>query len=102
VPVLRTLLNDCGMRLIPVDELERYIAEHTRTARELPRPRRRGGRPRTVRPDVVARIREQHAAGRSLAAIARGLNADPVPTAQGGRQWWPSTVRSLLERTRAD
>jgi hypothetical protein len=102
VPVLRTFLNDWGMRLIPVDELERYVAEHTQAAREELRPRRRGGRPRTVRPDVVARIREEHAWGRSLAAIARGLNADAVPTAQGGRLWWPSTVCSLLERTRAD
>jgi hypothetical protein len=99
VPVLRTFLNDWGMRLIPVDELERYVAEHTRAARW---PRRRGGRPRTLRPDVVARIRERHARGRSLAEIARELNADGVPTAQGGRQWWPSTVRSVLERTRTD
>jgi transposase len=102
VPVLRTFLNDWGMRLIPVDELERYVAEHTRAARAELRPRRRGGRPRAVRPDVVARVREPHAAGRSLATIARELNADEVPTAQGGRHWWPSTVRSVLERTRTD
>jgi hypothetical protein len=102
VPVLRTFLNDWGMRLIPVDELQRYVAEHTQAARAELRPLRRGGRPRTVPPDVVARIRKRHAAGESPAEIARELSTDAVPTAQGGRQWWPSTVRSVLERTRAD
>ena len=33
---------------------------------------------------------------RSLAAIAAMLNEEQVPTAQGGRQWWPSTVRAAL------
>jgi hypothetical protein len=102
VPVLRTFLNDWGMRLIPVDELEPYVAEHTQAAHDELLPRRRGGRPRSMRADVVARIREEHARGRSLAAIARGLDADAVPPAQRGRQWWLSTVRSVLERTRAD
>jgi len=32
----------------------------------------------------------------SLAAIASSLNEEQVPTAQGGRQWWPSTVRAVL------
>lgn len=32
-------------------------------------------------------------AGRSLAAIADMLNDEQVPTAQGGRRWWASTVR---------
>ena len=35
-------------------------------------------------------------AGRTLAAIADGLNADGISTAQGGRQWWPSSVRAAL------
>jgi hypothetical protein len=35
----------------------------------------------------------------SLAAIAAALNADGVATAQGGRQWWPSTVRAVLRAT---
>ena len=32
----------------------------------------------------------------TLAAIAASLNEEQVPTAQGGRQWWPSTVRAAL------
>jgi len=48
---------------------------------------------------VVNRIRRERAAGQSLAAIADRLNADGVPTAQGGRRWYPATVRYTLERT---
>jgi hypothetical protein len=36
--------------------------------------------------------------GRSFTAIADGLNRDGVPTAQGGKQWYPATVRSTLLR----
>jgi DNA invertase Pin-like site-specific DNA recombinase len=52
-----------------------------------------------VMPDAVAeRIRRQRAEGRTLRAIAEGLNEDGVPTAQGGAQWWPATVRQVLAR----
>jgi hypothetical protein len=34
--------------------------------------------------------------GRTLSAIAEGLNRDQVATAQGGRRWYPSTVRAAL------
>jgi hypothetical protein len=54
--------------------------------------------PQGLAVEVVTRIREQHAQGESLDAIAHELNADRVPTAQGGRQWWPSTVRAVLVR----
>jgi hypothetical protein len=37
--------------------------------------------------------------GRSLSEIARELNADAVLPSQGGRQWWPSTVRAVLARS---
>lgn len=53
------------------------------------------GRPRTLDPAVAERIRNEHAAGASLAAIARALNDESVPTAQGGTKWWPSTVRAI-------
>jgi hypothetical protein len=49
---------------------------------------------------AIERIRRERAAGRSLAAIANGLNADCIPTAQGGRRWYPATVRYTLNRTR--
>jgi hypothetical protein len=47
---------------------------------------------------VVERVKTARTAGRSLGEIARELNADSIPTAQGGRQWWPSTVRAVLNR----
>jgi len=34
--------------------------------------------------------------GKTLTAIAEGLNQDRVPTAQGGQRWYPSTVRAVL------
>lgn len=45
---------------------------------------------------TVARIRALSTDGESLAAIARRLNAESVPTKRGGR-WYPSTVRYLLK-----
>ncbi len=52
---------------------------------------------RGVTPDAVAeRIRREREGGATLKAIADGLNADGVPTAQGGAQWWPATVRQVL------
>ncbi len=95
VPMLNTFFNEWGMRLIPVDELNRYIAERTRGARAELTPRR-PGRPKRMRPEIVARIRAERALGRSLGQIARDVNADGVVTAQGGRQWRPSTVRAVL------
>ncbi len=99
VPAIATVKTEWGARLIPAGELEHYLAERT----EAPRMRRRqaaaSGRKPTLLPDVVARIRHEHAHGASLAEIARGLNHDGVPTAQGGRQWWPSTVRAVLSRS---
>jgi hypothetical protein len=44
----------------------------------------------------VARIAKEHKAGAGLTEIAAGLNADRVPTAQGGARWYPSTVRAVL------
>lgn len=61
----------------------------------------RAGRPASLPQSVVERIRLEYARGRALAEIARGLNEDDVPTAHHGRQWWPSTVRSVLLRSDA-
>jgi hypothetical protein len=47
---------------------------------------------RTISPYAIDRIRRERTAGNSLAAIANGLNADRVPTAQGGRRWYPATI----------
>ena len=77
----------------------RLISKRTREA--LARKRAQGvrlGRPPTMSPYAIERIRRERAAGNSLAAIANGLNADRIPTAQGGRRWYPATVRYTLKR----
>ncbi len=54
------------------------------------------GRPTTIDPLVVERISRERLAGGTLAAIASKLNAEGIPTAQGGGMWWPSTIRAIL------
>jgi hypothetical protein len=100
LPFIEALEMPSGTLLVPVDELERFAAERRRAATATIRrqPRTRGRRP-AVPAEVVRRIREAHTAGRSLGEIARSLNAERVPTAQGGKQWWPSSVRSVLVRS---
>ncbi len=98
LPLLETVAMPWGARLIPVDELERLLAEQRQRARAQPvRPVPAGRKP-GLPAEVITRIRRQHAAGSSLAEIARSLNTDSVQTSQGGRQWWPSTVRAVLNR----
>jgi hypothetical protein len=83
---VETIEMPWGAQLIPVDELDRLLAERRRPAKPRPTPARRG-RPRGLPKEVVERIEVAHTAGRSLGEIARELNTDKVPTAQGGRQW---------------
>lgn len=101
LPLVETVAMPWGTRLIPVDELQRLLAERRRPARAQATPAASPGRPGTVAPSIVERIRAQHAAGSSLGQIARDLNVDRVPTAHGGAQWWPSTVRAMLHRAAA-
>ena len=54
------------------------------------------GRPRMVGKDVRLRIVEERDEGKTLRAIAEGLNDDGVPTAHGGAKWHASTVRAVL------
>jgi hypothetical protein len=98
VSAVQTVKTPWGQRLIPVAELERFIREHLEPARE-PGDRGVPGRPPALSHRVVERIRLEYARGRGLAEIARQLNEDGVPTAHGGRQWWPSTVRAVLVRS---
>ena len=97
---VETIEMSWGARLIPADALERLLAERRRPGKPRPAAARRG-RPRQVPEQVVERVKTAHTAGQSLGEIARALNADNVRTAQGGRQWWPSTVRTVLNRGRA-
>jgi hypothetical protein len=98
VPAIATIKTEWGARLIPATEFDRYLAEHT----EAPRtPRRRltpSGRKSRLPAEVIARIHRERTEGSSLAEIARRLNRDGIPTSQGGRRWWPSTVRDILSR----
>ena len=97
LPYVETIETPWGRRLIPVDALKRLLAERRRAARS-PIDRASPGRPPGVPPEMVERIRADHAAGKSLRRIAAELNADGTPTAHGGRQWWPSTVRAVIVR----
>jgi hypothetical protein len=84
-------------RLIPVDELECFLAEHVEPAAPAAL-RGLAGRPVAL-PDAVAdRIRLEFARGRSFGEIARALTPEGIATAHGGRRWWPSTVRAVLLR----
>ena len=98
LPYVATVEMPWGAKLIPVDELERLLAEQRRAAKTRPAQVARG-RPPRVPAEVIERIRTERAEGASLHQIAAGLNADRTPTAHGGMQWWPSTVRSALARS---
>jgi len=76
-------------------ELERrLIGERTKAALAVKKAQGvKLGRPRTLAPEVVARIRDAHGAGQSWSAIARTLTDEGVPTAQGGARWYPATCR---------
>jgi hypothetical protein len=98
IPAIETVKTEWGARLVPAAELERFLAERIERARQ-PHPQRgRAGRPHAVSDAVADRIRREHGQGRSFGEIARALNDEGVPTAQGGRQWWPSTVKAIVGR----
>jgi hypothetical protein len=56
------------------------------------------GRRSTLPPEVIERIVAEHDAGRSLRAIANGLNSEGVATGQAGRRLYASSVRVVLQR----
>lgn len=97
LPYIETIEMPWGTSLIPVDELERLAVERRRPAQLRLEPARRGRKP-AVPPEIAKRIQDERSAGRSLRQVAEGLNAAGIPTAHGGRQWWPSTVRGTLAR----
>jgi Recombinase len=99
VPAVSTVKTPWGQRLIPVAELERFVREHLEPAQRRPSSSHPAGRPAVLSQGVVDRIRLEYARGRGLAEIARDLTTDEIPTAHGGRQWWPSTVRAVVLRT---
>jgi DNA invertase Pin-like site-specific DNA recombinase len=81
----------------------RLIAQRTRDA--LAQRRLAGvrlGRPRQLSDDTLRRIVDQRAAGATLQAIATSLNGDGVPTGQGGKRWYPSSVSKALKAAERD
>jgi len=59
------------------------------------------GRPRTLATDVVEQMARLRTQGWTFQRIADQLNGDGVPTAQGGRRWYASTVSQALAREAA-
>src|SRR5689334_20135802 len=98
LPYIEIVEMPWGAKLIPVDELERLLAERRRVGRAKPEPSPPGRRP-AVSAGVVRRIQAERRAGKSLGKIADGLTSDGVPTGHGGVRWWPSTVRAVLARS---
>lgn len=60
----------------------------------------RFGRLPVLAEGVVASIRADHAAGKSMNAIAKALNERGVPTAHGGKAWYAATVKRVIESQR--
>lgn len=76
-----------------------------RTSAALQQLKRQGvrlGRPRSLPAAVVERIVAERQSGRTMAAIADGLNSDDVATARGGARWYPSTVKAVLRSAQLD
>ncbi len=84
-------------------ELERdLISERTKAALAVKKGQgAKLGRPVTMSPNVRRRIRRMRSRGHGWSAIARKLNRDGVATAQGGKRWYPSTVRAMFSDRQA-
>ncbi len=81
----------------------RLISDRTSAALQAKKSQgHRLGRPRTTPGTVVDRLVQEREQGRSLRAIADGLNSDLVPNAQGGKQWYASTVAAALRSAQLD
>jgi DNA invertase Pin-like site-specific DNA recombinase len=79
------------------------IGERTKAALAVLRARGvQLGRPDRVAGEVVAQVLAMRSDGMSLRAIADALNAAEVPTSQGGRRWYASSVSAVLRRRGVD
>jgi DNA invertase Pin-like site-specific DNA recombinase len=77
----------------------KLIAQRTRDALAVKKAEGvRLGRPTSLPVAVSKRLALLRGRGMTYAAIADVLNADGVPTGQGGARWYPATVRKVLSR----
>lgn len=75
----------------------RLIGQRTKDALAAKRAEGvRLGRPSVLDRSVVDRILNARISGLGWSAIARDLDTDQVPTAQGGVRWYPATVRKVV------
>ena len=76
----------------------RLIGQRTKEALAMRRAAGvRLGRPRAMPGAIAQRIVGLRAEGYTLQAIADLLTDEGVPTVQGGRRWYPSTIAKVLE-----
>ena len=54
------------------------------------------GRRSTLPAPVIERINNERQQGRTLQEIADGLNRDSIATGQGGKRWYPTSIRAVL------
>jgi DNA invertase Pin-like site-specific DNA recombinase len=77
----------------------KLIAQRTRDALAVKKAQGvRLGRPTSLPVAVSKRLSRLRSRGMSYKTIADILNAEGVPTAQGGARWYPATVRKVLAR----
>ncbi len=63
LPFVETIETGSGMRLIPVDEVKRFLAERSRRAQRAQEKPSRPGRKAGLAAETVARIRDERAQG---------------------------------------
>lgn len=92
-----------GMSAVFAQLERRLISQRTKEGMAAKRAQGvRFGRARTLSDDVVGRIVSERSEGRTLRAIADGLNADGVPTARGGVAWQSATIFAVLKSVERD
>jgi DNA invertase Pin-like site-specific DNA recombinase len=82
--------------------VRKLIGERTKAALAVKKAQGvRLGRPATLPAEIARRIVDAHLAGGTWSGIARELNEEGVPTAQGGSKWYPATVRYVALAARS-
>lgn len=80
-------------------EFERNVIRQ-RTVDALAEKREEGvrlGRPRALDDDLLLAVVEYYLANPNFSAVARWLNDSAVPTAHGGKMWYPASVQKIVQ-----